>query len=50
MTNALHTVRGLRVNPFFSDYLATWAATRRLQRIYLYFWRVDAVMRGAYHG
>ena len=27
-----------------------WAATRRLLRIYLNFWRVDAVMQGAYRG
>ena len=27
-----------------------WAATRRLLRIYLHFWRVGDVMQGAYHG
>ena len=44
LTNALHSVRGLRVNPFFSDYLARLTGTRRLQRIHLHFLRVDAVM------
>ena len=29
---------------------ATWAATRRLQRIYLPFQRVEVVMQGAYGG
>ena len=29
-------------------YLAAWAATHCLQRIYLHFWRVDAVIQGAY--
>ena len=33
---------------FLINYLATWAATHHLQRIYLSFWRGNAVMQGAY--
>ena len=31
----------------FHYYLATWAATHRLQGNYLHFWRLDAVMQAA---
>ena len=52
LTNACCRVRGLHVWPFlkFHFYPATWAATRRLRRICLHFFRVDAVRQGAYHG
>ena len=41
MVIGLHA--GLLFNP------ASWAAMCHLQRIHLHFWRVDAVMQGAYH-
>ena len=41
---------GERIAYVIFYYTTIWVATRRLQRIYLHFWRVDALMRGAYHG
>ena len=44
-------VRGLRVWFYKIMYNpATWAATRRLRRLYLHFWRVDAVRQWAHYG
>ena len=49
--HAFHRFERVFVRPLKMFYYhATWAATRRLQRIYLYLWRYDVVMHGAYYG
>ena len=35
---------------YYYHYPATWAATCRLWGIYLYSWRVDAIIQGAFRG